>query len=508
MTVSCCLPAFTVALRGASTLALASLMVLGPALGAAAEAAVPSRNGEIGFTSPAKDYEKKRLFVLTDIEADPDDSQSLVRLLLYANDIDIEGLVATTSAPQRDRVAPETIRKILRAYGKAHANLSLHDPQYPAEQTLQRLVAEGPVAYGMAGVGAGRDSTGSEALVRALESPDPRPLWVSVWGGPNVLAQALFKIKATRTAAQAEVLYRKLRVYTISDQDDSGPWIRRTFPNVFYIVTPWAWSRATWGAMARQYEHSDNGVVTPEWLASNIQQGHGPLGAEYPDTAYGMEGDTPSFLGLVPNGLNDLEHPNWGSWGGRYELYVPVVPNPMPAGGIGLNDPETRPIWTNADDTFPMPVSGGRNRQPPAFEVKDNYVTLWRWRTEYQNDFAARMLWATKSPAEANHPPVVKVNGPTRFTVRSGDVFKLDADGTWDPDGDSLSYFWFQYPEAGTYSGIVSFGNLSQRLYNVHHITAPEVTKEETAHFILRVTDKGSPAITRYKRVIVTILPR
>jgi hypothetical protein len=459
---------------------------------------------------------KKRLFVLTDIGADPDDTQSLVRLLLYANDIDIEGLAAVTSAPQPDRIEPDSIHAVIDSYAKVRPNLLLHDPAYPPAERLHAMVYAGPTLYGLKGVGQGHGSSASEALVRALESPDPRPLWVSVWGGENVLAQALFTIRATRTPSQAQALYSKLRVYAISDQDDAGPWIRKTFPTVFYIVTPWSWGRATWMGMAQRLPHSDLDVVSNAWIARNIQQGHGPLGAAYPDVAYGMEGDTPSFLGLIPNGLNDLEHPNWGSWGGRYELYVPERPASVGDDGIGLNGPETRPIWTNADDDYAPPSTElpppGPPAPPapakPAFEVKDNYVTIWRWRTAYQNDFAARMVWTTKSFAEANHPPAVRLKTPAALTVRSGEAFDLDATGTFDPDGDSLSYYWFQYPEAGSYKGLVSFGSQSPRLRAIRGLRAPEVKQPQTIHFIVAVTDKGSPPLTRYARVVVSVLPK
>jgi hypothetical protein len=138
----------------------------------------------------------------------------------------------------------------------------------------------------------------------------------------------------------------------------------------------------------------------------------------------------------------------------------------------------------------------------------DNQVTLWRWREDFQSDFAARMDWCTKSFEEANHPPVASINEPEKFTVKSGDIFKLDADGCSDPDGDNLSYLWFHYPEAGTYKDKVSFGNLSENLYNVHTIKAPEVTRPQTIHFILKVTDKGKPPLTRYRRVILTVVPK
>jgi hypothetical protein len=140
--------------------------------------------------------------------------------------------------------------------------------------------------------------------------------------------------------------------------------------------------------------------------------------------------------------------------------------------------------------------------------IPAHQVSLWRWREDFQNDFAARMDWCTMSYEEANHPPVAKVNGPGQFTVKSGDIFRLDADGSYDPDGDALSYLWFQYPEAGTYTGTVRFGNLAENLYNVHTVTAPLVNSPQTVHFILKVTDKGNPALSRYKRVIVTIVPK
>jgi Protein of unknown function (DUF1593) len=440
---------------------------------------------------------KHRLLVLTDIENEPDDSQSLVRLLTYANDLDIEGLVATTSTHLRDRVAPETIHKTIDAYGNVQDNLLKHDRGYPTAWALHSKVKQGVPLYGMQGVGEGHDSEGSEWIIQALEKADDRPLWVSVWGGPNTLAQALWNIRKTKTPDEAEALYRKLRVYTISDQDDSGPWIRKTFPGIFYIVSPGghnSYLRATWASITRSMPGANNEVVSKEWIARNIQQGHGPLGARYPDVAYGMEGDTPSYLGLIPNGLSEPEHPDWGGWGGRYELSTP--------------EGEKRPIWTNADDTY-RPGSMMRILGPgtDSTEYKGNQVTLWRWREEFQNDFAARMDWTVKSYDEANHPPVPVLAHPGSFTVRAGDQFKLEADGTYDPDGDSLSYFWFQYPEAGTFRDTIRFG-FAPNIYNVSTVIAPEVESPQTVHFILKVTDKGTPPLTRYARVIVTIVPK
>jgi len=460
----------------------------------------------------AQETGRHRLLVLTDIEADPDDAQTFVRLLLYSNEIDIEGLIATTSTHQRARVAPETLKRIIDSYSKVQANLQKHDPAYPKADALHALVKQGLPLYGMEGVGEGRDSEGSEWIIRALEKEDDRPLWISVWGGPNTLAQTLWKIRETRSKREAARLIAKLRVYTISDQDDSGAWMRKEFPELFYVVSPGNYFAATWIAILREFPGANNEVISNPWLTENIQQGHGPLGAQYPDVAYGMEGDTPSWLSLIPTGLNPYwdDHPDYGGWGGRYELYTPEPAAPSP--GIGARDSriiETRPIWTNAEDAYrPMvPNYIGRAIRPDTAEYKSNHVSLWRWREDFQHDFAARMDWCIMSFEEANHPPVPVINQPSEFSVKSGEIFKLDADGSYDPDGDALSYLWFQYPEAGSYDGLVNFRPYAENLYNIHTIRAPEVDSPQTVHFVLKVSDKGKPALSRYKRVIVTIVP-
>jgi len=174
---------------------------------------------------------KHRLVVLTDIENEPDDTESMVRLLLYSDVIDLQGLIATTSVHLKQTVAPDSIRAVIRAYDQARPNLVLHDPAYPTTEALLSLVSQGLPEYGMAAVGDGKDSAGSEWIIRTLKSADERPLWISVWGGPNTLAQALFKLRATESPAELKRLVAKLRVYTISDQDDSGPWIRQNFPD-------------------------------------------------------------------------------------------------------------------------------------------------------------------------------------------------------------------------------------------------------------------------------------
>lgn len=451
---------------------------------------------------------KPRVFVLTDIENEPDDAMSLVRYLTYANHFDTEGLVATTSIHQKTHVAPQRIRQIVTAYGKVRDNLELHEPGFPTGEQLLALVTEGLPVYGMEGVGAGKDSTGSEALIRAIDRDDPRPLWVPVWGGPSVLAQALWKIRATRSPEELARVIAKLRVYAISDQDDSGPWLRKEFPGLFYIVSPGfnaggAYHHATWSGISGDYFHArcagaDFTLVTNEWLDRHVRK-KGPLGAEYPHWEYLMEGDTPSFLSLIANGLNEPERPDFGGWGGRYELYTP---RPMKWHLF----PETRPIWTDADDE----VLGNDGRWHD-----NNHATIWRWRTAYQNDFAARMDWTIKPYKEANHPPVPKLGHPARLTAKPGARIELSAAGTTDPDGDALSYEWFYYHEAGTFP--VSSARSGQPL-EIKNFDQPKawftvptgrVMPPGTGemHVILAVTDHGTPRLTRYQRVIVHVIP-
>src|SRR4030042_262977 len=297
--------------------------------------------------------QKSRVIILTDIEADPDDTQSLIRLLLYSSEIDITGLIATTSVWKKTSVAPESIKKIIQAYDKVQPNLAKHENGFPSAAALLLLVKQGLPKYGMQGVGEGKDSEGSEWIIKGLEEKDERPLWVSVWGGVNTLAQALYKIKDTKTEAEAKKLIAKLRVYTISDQDDSGIWIRNNFPDLFYIVSPGDdYGSATWTGINSYVKGIDNTRISNSWIAQNIQQNHGPLGAAYPDVAWGVEGDTPAFLSLIQNGLNESEHPEWGGWCGRYELYKPDFSKTKEGGSIVTIAPETRDIWTNAFDKY------------------------------------------------------------------------------------------------------------------------------------------------------------
>lgn len=443
---------------------------------------------------------KPRVVVLTDITNEPDDEQSMVRFLVYSNEYDVEGLIATTSVWLRDKVRPEKIRERVEAFGQVRENLLQHAPGYPTAEHLTSVTKAGRPAFGMAGVGAGRDSEGSRHIIEVVDRPDPRPVWISVWGGANCLAQALWDVRNTRTEAELAAFVSKLRIYTISDQDDSGPWLRATFPTLFYIVTPSTvdyreYYKATWTGISgdRRYKngpmHAFDLVDNP-WLEANIIRDHGPLGALYPKLAYIMEGDTPSFFHLIANGLGSEVSPAYGGWAGRYVLYACYG--------------ETRPIWTNAEGCQDTVVADN------GIEYTTAQATIWRWRRAYQHDFAARMDWCVaESFAKANHNPVVVVAGDgskavVHMTVRPGQSVALDATGTRDPDGDNLAYRWFVYPEAGTYRGHVE---IEKYATPQAVLIVPQGDATGTIHLILEVVDNGRPSLYSYRRLILEVRP-
>jgi hypothetical protein len=437
--------------------------------------------------------ERSRLVVLTDIGNEPDDSESMVRLLLYANEIDIEGLVATTSRHHPRDPRLELITRRLDAYAQVLPNLRRHDPGYPDVAQLRARTLAGSPVYGMSGVGKGKDTAASRLIIAAVDRPDPRPVWVAAWGGAADLAQALWTVRNTRSPAAVKRFVAKLRVYTISDQDDAGPWARAYFPDLFWVTSVHAFTNyqlATWTGISTPQPGSDTAVVSKDWLSVNVRA-KGPLGALYPLPAYLMEGDTPSFLGLIPNGLGVPERPDWGGWGGRYGKV-----------SDGLK------LWAQTADAA-TGIDGKIYRTPQA--------TIWRWRAAFQNDFAARMGWSVEpDPGRANHPPTVRLNGggglaPVEIAGCPGQPIALSAEGSSDPDGNRLAYRWWWYREAsGLYAPSLSLSasegaSTTVRIgdsANTDQFTPPTSYR---LHVILEVTDDGMPRLTRYRRAVITV---
>jgi hypothetical protein len=478
---------------------------------------------------------KTRIVVLTDIANEPDDQMSMVRFLVYSNGFDVEGLVAGTSTWMRNTVRPDVINSLIDAYAQVKPNLDKHAPGYPEPAALRSVVAAGQPSFGMAAVAAGRMSAGAERILRAADRDDARPLWITVWGGANTLAQALVHARETRTPAQVEALVAKLRVYSISDQDDAGPWIRREFPGLFYIAMPSTpdgdqYAMATWTGISgdkfyRNAPGADFTTFTDAWVNANIRS-KGPLGKLYPYPCCIHEGDTPSYLGLIDNGLASGVSPTYGGWGGRYvwrQFYG-----------------EPHPFWTQGGDAFP-----GRDSSRDTVTGADgttytsDQASVWRWREAFQHDFAARMDWTIKEQGQANHNPIVVVNGqggkaPIMVDAQVGAPVVLDASATSDPDGNKLRFSWFFYAEAGTgipkqpvfARGLVPVGAggapgeggiasapAGLRTPPARVVIEPGGMAKATvtprvagvAHVILTVEDDGTPSLTSYRRIIFRI---
>ncbi|ETS86226.1 hypothetical protein PFICI_00054 [Pestalotiopsis fici W106-1] len=466
---------------------------------------------------------KPRIFILSDILNEPDDSMSLVRYLLYSNEFNTTGLCATTSWWLQNETHPEEMERIINAYGEVVDNLNQHvhpSAQYQSPDELLQLVTSGPKIYGSAAL----DEPVSEGALRLIASlqASEDPLFVTAWGGTNTLAQALQYMDETLSESEASALRSRIRLYTISDQDDTGAWIRARYPEIFYIVSVHAWNdygAATWtGINLATCACVDNETVLNPWLDTNVRLG--PLGAVYPQIEYGMEGDTPSFLWLVQNGLVYRDRIDWGTWGGRYNL--PQAPVDVAKGRAHISNQ-----YVNGLDT----VIGADGQSYSTAQA-----TIWRWRSAYQDDLAARMQWTlTPNFTDAGHPPVINVNGhqgpdPLFLTVAPNQTYLLDAGLTVDPDAGgngNLTFEWVLYPEptkfltsyvevpiaavngTGEVLATNDAGFANATLGTAIQFTAPvEWTNPNTGvsmgfHILLQVTNSaGKYPITRYLRIV------
>ncbi len=428
---------------------------------------------------------KPRLLVLTDIGGDPDDQQSLIRLMLYSNEFEIEGLIASAAGVpgelKEEVVRPELIREIVEAYGRVRDNLLLHARGYAEASQLLRRIKTGNPKRGKGSLGDGHDTDGSRWIIETVDRDDRRPLNVTIWGGSTELAQALWRVRHDRGEAGLKRFLSRLHVYAINHQDDTGPWIIENFPDLFYILARQPEKHDKREAAYRgMYLGGDESLTSGAWLDAHVRKNHGPLGALYPNRTWTepnphaalKEGDTPSWFYFLPTGLNDPQHPEWGGWGGRFE---------KARGGL----------YRDARDTVG--------------KVRHARTTVWRWRPAFQADFQARMDWCVKPVGQANHAPLAKVNGqPSReivqLTPKPGADVVLDASGSTDPDDNRLAYRWYVYPEAGTYGGDVRIENGTAARAPLR---MPRDAAGKTIHVILEVTDDGSPRLTAFRRVVV-----
>jgi len=425
---------------------------------------------------------KRRVIVMTDIgpegPADEDDVQSLIRFMLYTNEVDVEAIIATRIGDATVRT--DYIRNIVNAYGQVRSNLLLHKTGYPTPDYLRSVIMGGHRIARVEDIGPSGDSEGSRAIIAAVDKADRRPVYIFIWGGSFDLAQALWRVRNDRGASAAEQFVAKIRVYCDGDQyAPTGPWIRKDFPKLFWVHDG-ATASDNWTIHERNlraplrgfYLGGDRSLVSVAWINANLK-GHGPLGDMYPTYAGGVNGvkDAHPYLAIIPSGLHDPDQPTWGGWGGRF-------------GGDGPQ------YFSTVADTVGNETSGR--------------ATVWRWRPAFMNDFAARMDWCVKPYAQANHPPVPVVSGGRMRTVSAGQTVTLDASDSSDPDGNELSYSWWRYAEPSSYTGTLTIRNSSSA---VASFVAPQVSVPQSAHVILEVKDNGSPPLYSFERVIVHMEP-
>lgn len=478
------------------------------------------------FISKGEKEKKHRLIVLTDMENEPDDSQTLVHLLMYSNEIDIEGLIAVTSTWLQKVVFPESILVRVQGFGIVRKNLIKHATGYPTEEYLTSKIAAGQRGYGMAAVGDNMNTEGSELIISALEKDDERPIWFAINAGANTLAQALLTIRKTKTTEEAKRLFSKIRVYDDAGQDDAGAWICHEFPDIFYIRS----KNQVFGLFG---PNNDRGPKpwAPwdqyDWAELNIRTRHGILGALYPrrlfknKTLHPLEGGgTTTWLGLVNKGLYEPEQISWGGWGGRFSWEKEMVAAGQ--GNVADEEHKYEPfcMYPQTSDTSFI----WKEEDLPEEEQKNNaiFAPLWRWRNAYTNDLKARMDWCVGEFNQANHNPVVNLMGDENRTVAyfeadAGENVSFDASASWDPDNkiriydiwgfkqpdEKLLFNWFMYPEAGTYHDYVEIINNKS---SIAEVKIPNDAKGKQIHIILEVCDGNQDApMTSYRRIIINV---
>jgi hypothetical protein len=333
---------------------------------------------------------------------------------------------------------------------------------------------------------AGYDDTddGVQLIIRAVDAPDPRPVWFSNWGtdrgsAESCLKRALDRVLRERGPEGYARFKNRLRLCSADKFGEHTTKIEPPFP--LWVETSFPTQDGVRWYHRFSFLTREAGGFN---LERDVRTGHGPLGALYPTNTNmrQKEGDTMMFLYLLPTGMNDPNQPGWGSWAGRH--------------GPHDEHPGKPYYWANQRDAWQGTTS------------RDN--TLLRWAAHLQNDFRARMDWCVADAfAKANHRPVAVLNGDSsgrliELAAASGKEVQLSAAGSKDPDGQALRTMWFVYPEAGTFEGDIK---LSSAEGETTRLVAPAVQQPQTIHVVLQVEDDGSPSLAAWRRAVIRVTP-
>ena len=285
------------------------------------------------------------------------------------------------------------------------------------------------------------------------------------------VAPAIWRVKQTRNDDEVKKFVHKFRVFTITDQDmdyahrmdrarSSHMWLRQEFQNDLLFI----WDEGAW------QEQCELGKQNWAYHQQHIQT-KGALGKEYPNYKWGVEGDTPSFLYVMPNGLNDPEDPAQAGWAGYHER--------------GLCPDSLTTAWTSW--------------QEPVRSISVGYKQ--RFYMDELNDFMARMQWADEG--KGNRNPVVAVNGhkgPSSLVihVKAGETIRLDASKSKDPDGDAIQFLGSQQSEIGTAKLTIDDAERS-----VINVRIPADAAGQTLHLVCEVWDNDAYNLKSYQRIII-----